>query len=74
MYELIGIENKAPERPQNFEFRPLGKGVQNFPAIIEAAKDAGAEWLVVEQDKPSMGLTAMESIEESRNYLRSIGV
>ena len=73
MYELIGIENKAPERPQNFEFRPLGKGVQNFPEIIEAAKDAGAEWLVVEQDKPSMGLTAMESIEESRNYLRSIG-
>ncbi len=74
MYELIGTENKVPERPQNFEFRPLGKGVQNFPAIIEAAKDAGAEWLVVEQDKPSMGLTAMESIEESRNYLRSIGV
>ena len=73
MYELIGIENKAPKRPGNFEFRPVGSGIQNFPAIIDAAKDAGARWLVVEQDSATMGLTPMQSIEKSREYLRSIG-
>lgn len=73
MYELIGIEKKAPARPSNFEFRPVGAGLQNFPAILAAAEQAGAEWVVVEQDNPSMGLTAMESIEKSREYLRELG-
>ena len=73
MYELIGIDRKAPVRPSNFEFRPVGSGMQDFPAILEAAKDAGAEWVIVEQDNPSMGLTPMECIEKSRDYLKSIG-
>ena len=72
MYELIGIEKKAPRRPGNFEFRPLGEGLQNFPEILAAANDAGAEWFVVEQDNPSMGLTALECAEKSIKYLKSI--
>ena len=71
MYELIGIEKKAPTRPSNFEFRPIGKGNQDFPAILEAAKSAGAEWVVVEQDQATMGLTPMESIKTSIDYLKS---
>ena len=73
MYELIGIEKKAPKKPSNFEFRPVGSGIQDFPAILAAAKDAGAEWVVVEQDNPSMGLTPMECIAKSREYLKTIG-
>ena len=73
MYELIGIKSEAPKRPGNFELRPLGCGVQDFPAIIKAAENAGAEWVVVEQDNPSMGLTPMESIAKSREYLRTLG-
>ncbi|MBE6662429.1 MAG: sugar phosphate isomerase/epimerase [Ruminococcaceae bacterium] len=73
MYELIGIKPTAPTRPSNFEYRPVGSGLQDFPTILDAAKDAGTEWLVVEQDNPSMGLTPMECIEKSRKYLRSIG-
>lgn len=71
MYELIGIEKKAPTRPSAFEFRPVGKGVQNFPNILEAAKDSGAEWVVVEQDQATMGLTPLESIKASIDYLKS---
>ena len=71
MYELIGIKSEAPKRPSNFEFRPVGSGLQNFPAILDAAKDAGAEWVIVEQDNPSMGLTPMESIKKSIDYLKS---
>ncbi|MBE6546801.1 MAG: sugar phosphate isomerase/epimerase [Ruminococcaceae bacterium] len=73
MYELIGIEKKAPTRPGNFEFRPVGSGVQDFPAILKAAEEAGAEWVVVEQDQATMGLTPMESIAKSREYLKTIG-
>ena len=73
MYELIGIEKKAPTRPANFEFRPVGSGKQDFPAILKAAEQAGATWVVVEQDNPSMGLTPMECAAKSRAYLKSIG-
>lgn len=73
MYELIGIEDKKPKRPGNFEFRPVGSGLQDFPSILAAAEDAGATWVVVEQDKPSMGLTPMESIAKSREYLKALG-
>lgn len=72
MYELIGIEKKAPTRPSNFEFRPVGSGMQNFPSIIESAKKVGAEWVIVEQDNPSMGLTPMESIKKSFEYVKTI--
>lgn len=73
MYELIGIEKEKVEVKQSFEFRPLGKGVQDFPAIIEAAKDAGASWVVAEQDNPSMGLSRMESAKVSIDYISEIG-
>ena len=73
MYELIGIDNKVVKRPSNFEFRPVGYGKQDFPAILRAAEKAGSSWVVVEQDNPSMELTPMECAEKSRVYLKSIG-
>ena len=73
MYELIGMDDKKPKRPSDFEFRPVGSGAQDFPAILAAAEDAGATWVVVEQDKPSMGLTPMESVAKSRDYLKTLG-
>lgn len=73
MYELIGIDSDA-KKPveQAFEFRPVGYGVQNFPEILKASVEAGAEWVVVEQDQPSMGLTPMECIKKSVEYLKEI--
>lgn len=73
MYELIGMEKKAVARPADFEFRPVGYGKQDFPAILDAAEKAGAKWVVVEQDNPSMGLSAMECAAKSRAYLKEIG-
>lgn len=73
MYELIGIDKKATAEPTKFEFRPVGSGKQDFPAILEASKKAGATWVVVEQDQATMGLTPMESAAKSREYLKSIG-
>ena len=73
MYELIGIESEDAKPEENpFEFRPVGFGVQDMPAIIKASEDAGAEWLVVEQDQPSMGLDPMQCAEKAIGYLRSL--
>ena len=73
MYALIGIdENEKKDTNGKFEFRPLGKGVQDFPAILAAAKQAGTKWVVVEQDQPSMGLTPIECAKVSIDYLKSL--
>lgn len=70
MYALIGIdENETKDSKGVFEFRPLGKGKQNFAAIVEAGDECGAEWYIVEQDSPSLGYTPLECAQISVKYL-----
>lgn len=48
MYALIGVDDgdKKEETTQEFEFRPVGYGLQKFPEILEAATESGASgWL-----------------------------
>jgi len=71
-YALIGIDDGEEKKNTAFEFRPVGYGVQDIPAIIDAAKAAGSKWLVVEQDQPSMGKTPLECAETSMEYLKSL--
>lgn len=73
-YALIGMEDteKKPEKSV-FEFRPLGKGMQDLPSLLDASVKAGAKWVVVEQDQPSMGLSALESVKVSREELKKLG-
>jgi sugar phosphate isomerase/epimerase len=72
MYELIGMDDEEKKGAQTFEFRPVGYGVQNFTEILDAALEAGAKWVVVEQDA-HYERTAMEDIELSRKYLTQMG-
>jgi sugar phosphate isomerase/epimerase len=75
LYELIGIETKTEvESGENFGFRPVGYGVQDFPSILKASREAGAEWVVVEQDRPALGKTSLECAAMSREYLKKLGV
>ena len=74
MYELIGIKpTEAAASTETFGFRPVGHGMQNIPAIIDASKDAGAEWLIVEQDRPTPDKKPIDEVKLSREYLKSIG-
>lgn len=73
MYALIGIdENEEKETTGDFEFRPVGFGKVNFPELLTAAEKAGTRWVVVEQDEPSMGLSALQCAEKSIGYLKTI--
>lgn len=55
-----------------FEFRPLGMGLLDLKAVVQSAKEAGAEVLVVEQDEPTPGMTAMECAKKSLDALKEI--
>ena len=73
MYELIGIESGEKEPVKNtFEFRPVGHGVQDFPAILESAVESGAKYVIVEQDQ-TYDIPCLEAAKLSRDYLKSLG-
>ena len=73
MYALIGIdEDEKKETGGKFEFRPVGYGKQDIPTILAAADASGVKWLVVEQDNPSMGLSALACAEKSIGYLKTL--
>lgn len=56
-------------------FCPVGAGVLDFPAIFQAVNASAAPWIVVEEDHPRQGTTALAECTASRTYLREkIGV
>ena len=74
MYELIGIETNPNATPRGtFDFMPVGYGMQNMPAILEAAEESGALWVVVEQDR-SKDEPPIVAVEKSIKYLKSLGL
>ena len=75
MYQLIGKDDKAQAdtvKSEAFAFRPVGYGVQDIPAIVEAGEAAGAHWFIVEQDMPALDKTPMECAKMSVEYLKSL--
>lgn len=75
MYALIGIDDGAEDASKaqkSFEFRPVGYGVQDIYGILNAAEDAGTEWVVVEMDNPSMDRTPLECAAMSAAYVRTL--
>ena len=73
MYALIGVNGGSKEDTVgDFEYRPLGQGLQDVPAILKAAEESGTEWGIVEIDEPSKGKTSMQCIRESIDYLKTV--
>ncbi|MCL2344069.1 MAG: sugar phosphate isomerase/epimerase, partial [Firmicutes bacterium] len=74
LFRLLGWAGESPNGSRldvHFEYRPLGFGMQSIPEIINAASEAGAEFLIVEQDD-SVGRSALEAVQMSYNYLRTL--
>lgn len=72
MYALIGTDEATEEKSEEFAFRPVGKGVQNFSEILEASIEAGAEYVIVEQDS-TYDIPCIEAAKMSRDYLKTLG-
>lgn len=70
MYGLIGVEGSDTKADDTkFMLTPVGKGCQDFKAIVAAGDACGAKWYIVEQDEPSLGLTALECAKASVEFL-----
>jgi sugar phosphate isomerase/epimerase len=57
-------ENLAEDNPD--PMTPVGKGTQDFPAIIKAAKN-NTEWLVIEMDKTAIDV--FDALKQSFDYM-----
>ena len=60
------------KRRDTFEFCNFKKGVLDMPRIVNAAKESGAKWLVVEQDTKDPELTDLESAKINIDVLRAL--
>ncbi|HHV11918.1 MAG TPA: sugar phosphate isomerase/epimerase [Clostridiales bacterium] len=73
LYKLIGIDTEEKQADEGyFGFRAVGFGQQIWEPILQAASDANAEWVIVEQDE-HYELHPMECARRSREYLRILG-
>lgn len=61
----------APGRPADMQFRPVGYGRQDMPAIIDAAERYGSKWLIVEQDQTAPGKTQLECASLSCSWIKT---
>ena len=69
--ELVHSPNEV--KPRNtFDFCNYEVGRLDVPAIVKAAEESGAKWLVVEQDRPDIGISELESAKINIEYLKRI--
>jgi sugar phosphate isomerase/epimerase len=65
--KLLHMKDRAPgPEPRDV---PAGEGNLPFPEIIEAARAAGAEWYIAEQDEPG---EVLDDIASAYRYLDSL--
>ncbi len=73
LYKLIGLdEEESGEETGVFRFREVGFGQQIWEPILDAAIEAKAEWVIVEQDE-HYELSPLECARRSREYLKILG-
>lgn len=73
MYKLIGIDTEDDGTDTGyFGFRPIGFGQMIWEPILEASIEAGARWVVVEQDE-HYEMDPLEAARRSREYLKILG-
>ena len=76
-YALIGIEGDSWKKDAGgkFEFRPLGAGIMDLPALVDVSLASGVRWLCVEQDDPAEGASDwFEGPAQSIVWLRENGL
>ncbi len=75
-YSLIksdGSDDGTSSAETTFEFRPVGHGCQDVPAIVEAGLESGAKYFIVEQDM-WYDRTPMEAAAMSIESLKKAGL
>lgn len=66
------VDPGKTKEENGFKMRPVGGGIQDWDVIFDAAKRAGTEYFIVEQDD-HYGADALEDAALSRKFLSSKG-
>ena len=69
--DLVHSPNE-PKPRETFDFCNYEKGRLDVTSVVKAAEESGAKWLVVEQDRPDVGLSELESAKINIDYLRRL--
>lgn len=69
---LKDFYSASPLDRETLELRPLGYGIQDIKAIVEAGIASGCDTFIYEQDS-GKGRTMLEAAKLTREYLKSIG-
>jgi len=67
---LVHLKDNTKVETGN-EDRPVGKGLLDIPSILKKGEEIGVNCYVVELDN-AVGMTSIEAIKESREYLKSL--
>ena len=57
---------------EGFALCPVGCGCQDVPGLLDAAREVGTQWLIVEQDRASEGKSQMECAAISAENLKKL--
>lgn len=57
---------------EDFRIRPVGYGKLDINGILESANQNNVEWIIIEQDNPDEGRTAMECIKMCIDRLKEL--
>ena len=67
------VHSPAEIKPRDtFDFCNYERGRLDVAAVVRAAEESGAKWLVVEQDRTDAGLSELESAKINIDYLRRL--
>lgn len=65
---LLHLKDFSKDAEGNMKTLELSQGSVNLPGVIQAASDAGTEWLIVEQDVCQN--PPLQSVENSMNWVK----
>ena len=67
------IPSKKSQQENEFKFKPLGHGLQDFPAILEAVKKSNIKYVIYEKDA-WYDADPFAEAKASIDYLKSLGI
>ena len=70
---LLHLKDMVMTEARERHFAPIGEGNMNWPAILDAARDSGVHWMLVEQDD-CYGADPFEALATSYKNLRGMGL
>jgi sugar phosphate isomerase/epimerase len=70
---VIHLKDMAVTASREQRYAEIGQGNLNWPDILKAAKQAGVEWLLIEQDE-CYDKNPFESLKISYQFLKQMGL